>query len=99
MSQGMARIVFIILTLAFAAPASAQGSQPPAAPPLEDMARAMREALEAFSEQIAPWAEQLGRLLDDPGAYQAPELLPNGDIIIRRKPDAPPRDPAPGLDL
>ncbi|PKP66988.1 MAG: hypothetical protein CVT86_02575 [Alphaproteobacteria bacterium HGW-Alphaproteobacteria-8] len=69
---------------------------------LEDMARAMRDAMEAFGESIAPWAEQLGRLLDDPGAYESPELLPNGDILIRRKADAPPLkqpDAAPGLDL
>lgn len=90
-----------------AAPAAhAQTPQPPDEPTLEDMARAMREALDAFSGKVAPWAEHLGRLLGDPDAYAAPELLPNGDILIRRKPDAPPLDrpetgpgTAPGLDL
>lgn len=98
----MSRITVIALALVLAAPAFAQGSRPPAGQSLDDMARAMREALEALGGQIAPWAEQLGRLLDDPGAYEAPVLMPNGDILIRRKPDAPPpapREAAPGVDL
>ena len=38
-------------------------------------------------------------------AYQAPEMQPNGDIIIRRKPDHPmvppetPTEPAPQIEL
>lgn len=106
MSDGMARKIFIALTLALASPALAQGTPGHSAPPdmqtLEGMARAMREALEAFGGTLAPWAEQLGRLIEEPGAYEAPVRLPNGDILIRRKPDAPPLAPnetAPGLDL
>jgi len=107
MSQGMARKILIALTLAFAFPAVAQGQAAPRALPpdmqtLEDMARAMREALEAFGGTLAPWAEQLGALIEEPGAYEPPVRLPNGDILIRRKPDAPPltpRDAQPGLDL
>jgi hypothetical protein len=36
--------------------------------------------------------------IDDPRHYQMPEILPNGDIIIRRREDAPALGPeeAPG---
>ena len=35
-----------------------------------------------------------------PYAYEAPEMLPNGDIIIRRKPDAETaEDEAPSIEL
>jgi len=46
-------------------------------------------ALDEFAQAIGPaFAEILGKV-DDLGNYAAPEILPNGDIIIRRKPDAP----------
>ena len=40
-------------------------------------------------------ADRLGELVDDIDAYEAPEIMPNGDIIIRRKPDADPHPDAP----
>jgi putative sigma-54 modulation protein len=45
--------------------------------------------------------DKLMAMVDDITNYQAPEMLENGDIIIRRKPDAPPVQPpeAPGIDL
>lgn len=73
----------------FGGVARAQG---PAQPPidLEALAQAAREAMQALSADIAPWMDQLGVLLDDPGAYEAPVLTPDGDIVIRRRRDAPP---------
>lgn len=57
---------------------------------LGDMAqRMMRE----FAGRMEPMAERLKALVDDLDAYEAPEMLPNGDIIIRRKPDADPVEP------
>lgn len=53
--------------------------------------RMMRE----FRDQVAPLADRLGALIDDIDAYEAPERLPNGDIIIRRKSGAPLPEPAP----
>jgi hypothetical protein len=45
-------------------------------------------------------AESLLALMDDIGNYQPPERLPNGDILIRRKPDRPLPPPAEGeIDL
>ena len=52
---------------------------------LEDMAPVMRE----FVTEMGPaLAEVLGEI-DDLRNYETPEFLPNGDIIMRRKPDAP----------
>lgn len=39
--------------------------------------------------EMGPKLEELLEQIDDITNYEAPELLPNGDIIIRRKPDAP----------
>lgn len=49
-----------------------------------------------LAERLQDWDfDGLG--VDDLGAYQPPEVLPNGDIIIRRKPSRPlddgPMDP------
>jgi len=50
-------------------------------PAIEDMSRALTE--------MKPMAEQLFRLIDDIGNYEAPVVLENGDILIKRKPAAP----------
>mgnify|MGYP007029142071 CR=1 FL=1 len=39
---------------------------------------------------LAPMARDLSALVDDLGNYHAPERLENGDILIRRRADAPP---------
>lgn len=52
---------------------------------LEEMAPVIGE----FAREMGPaFAEFLGQV-DDFRHYQAPEFLPNGDIIIRRDPGAP----------
>ncbi len=33
------------------------------------------------------------KVIDDPRHYEMPEVLPNGDILIRRRDDAPPFTP------
>lgn len=63
----------------------------------------MGKALEQLGPTIAPALEELMAMVDDMTNYEMPEMLENGDIIIRRKPDAPPVEPpanaAPGVDL
>lgn len=44
-------------------------------------------------EALAPLLQEAGDLMDDLRHYQAPERLENGDIVIRRKTDAPPPPP------
>lgn len=59
------------------------------APEIEDMTGEMGAALAL----LAPAMGDLARLVDDIGNYQMPERLENGDILIRRKADAPPPPP------
>ena len=54
------------------------------APPLLD------PALRRFAAQIGPALGELMAALDDVGNYEAPVILDNGDILIRRRADAPP---------
>lgn len=49
------------------------------------MAEALRLFMKGLLEEMEPAVDGLEGLLDDLGAYHAPEVLPNGDIIIRRK--------------
>ena len=44
--------------------------------------------MKRFADKMSPMVEQLKDMVDDLNAYEAPEMLPNGDIIIRRKPEA-----------
>lgn len=68
----------------------------PALEDLRDMVATMGPAMQEFLRDMGPaMADLLGRI-DDLKVYEMPELLPNGDIIIRRKEDAgplPPPDP------
>lgn len=50
-------------------------------PAIGDMGRAITE--------LRPLAEDLMGLIDEVGNYEAPVILDNGDILIRRKPDPP----------
>ena len=62
----------------------------------------MATILQAFAAQMGPAFATLLSQVDDLRYYQAPEILDNGDIIIRRKPDAPiwiPEPDADGIEL
>ncbi|NSX56512.1 hypothetical protein [Parasulfitobacter algicola] len=61
----------------------------PAMEDLKDLAGELEPALRAFAMEMGPALQDLSNLIDDATNYEAPAILPNGDIIIRRKPDAP----------
>lgn len=96
------RVLILTFALALTGPALAE-SEPKLRLP-DDLDRALRDMM----KELEPALKQMFRLLenfegiDDPRHYQMPEVLPNGDIIIRRRPDAPPfrpekrQDPAKG---
>ncbi len=56
----------------------------------EEMAQQLEPALEFLSTEIGPAFMALVARIDDMRNYEMPEFLENGDIIIRRSPDAPP---------
>jgi hypothetical protein len=69
-------------------------------PALDEMGKALDEmgpALEGFGAEVGPKLRQLVAMIDDFKNYDAPVMLPNGDILIRRNaPLAPKADPGPG---
>mmetsp|Transcript_22977 Transcript_22977/g.38754 ORF Transcript_22977/g.38754 Transcript_22977/m.38754 type:complete len:123 (+) Transcript_22977:3091-3459(+) len=65
-------------------------------PSLEDLhglAEEFGPAFEAFTSQMAPALRDLLAEVEDWSVYHPPEMLENGDIIIRRR--APEEAPAP----
>lgn len=62
------------------------------------------EAWDQMMREIGPSIDSLGALIDTLERidslehYERPEMLPNGDIVIRRKPGAPPLPEAPAPD-
>lgn len=64
---------------------------------IEDVIRGLVETVEPALKQLRDTFEVFERI-DSLEHYEEPEILPNGDIIMRRKEDAPPYEPdsAPG---
>nr|WP_294623551.1 hypothetical protein [uncultured Roseovarius sp.] len=66
----------------------------PAMKDLEGLAERMGPEVKRFVEEMGPAFADLMEKIDDFSAYHPPELLPNGDIILRKKsPDEMPEDP------
>lgn len=72
-------------------------------PALDEMGKALEEAgpaLKGLGAELVPKLRQLIALIDDIKNYDAPVMLPNGDILIRRNvplvPNLPRLDPKPG---
>ena len=63
------------------------------------MREGLRMLLEGFGAEMAPALDRLRALTDQLDAYEAPEMLPNGDIIIRRKVPLDDTAPAPDAPL
>jgi hypothetical protein len=79
----------VLLLVALASPALAAGPASPDQPSdLENPAEVLRRATEMIMQAI-------DLLVANVPQYEAPKLLPNGDIIIRRKHPHPAK-PAPG---
>lgn len=77
----------------------------PAVDEFQGLADEMGPVLRQFSQEMGPKLTELFSEIEDWSVYQPPEVLPNGDIIIRRKPEqpmTPPEtriEPAPQVDL
>jgi hypothetical protein len=95
----MKRILATLFVLHFAAtPLAAQDDDGPslmergAQQFLEGLLQEMEPAFQGmreFMEQMGPAMAELLAEIKDWSVYEPPEVLDNGDIIIRRKPDAP----------
>lgn len=96
-----------LLAATLSAPvALADDKAPPPNPEISEgaelLSRGFRLLLEGLAKEVDPmadklaegWAE-LAERFDDMSAYHPPEILPNGDIIIRRRAPLQPKE-APG---
>jgi len=74
-------------------------------PALEEMGRMADEvgpAIRSFTREMGPALADLMSEIEDFSAYHPPEILPNGDIIMRKKtPEerAAPGETEPGKDI
>jgi hypothetical protein len=75
------------------------------APAFEGLSELMEDAgpaLQDFMTEMGPQLRDMLGEIEDWSVYEAPEVMPNGDIIIRRKPDAPeytPKEEEPQIEL
>ena len=81
---------FILLALSLASPAKADTTRELT----EDLGEAFRQLFKEMQPHLEDALEMLEgfeglNAIDDPRHYRMPEILPNGDIIIRRREDAP----------
>lgn len=94
----MIRTTALLLALC-AAPLPAKAQETPTLPELDEsfdlFADGAREFFESLEGELSPLLKDLGEQLDGLSRYEAPEILPNGDILIRRKPDPEVSPPAP----
>lgn len=65
----------------------------PALDEFQGMARQFGPSLQSFFEEMGPALAEMMTDVKDWSRYEMPEMLPNGDIIIRRKPGPEPEEP------
>lgn len=84
-----------LIAAAFATPGLALAQEPtePSGKPLEEYLREqleggeLRDTVRQFLKAFEPVAKELDQMIREMPQYEQPEILPNGDIIIRRKRD------------
>ena len=66
---------------------------------LQGWAEDMEPALRGFMQEMGPAFAELLSEIEDLSNYHAPEILPNGDIILRKKTPEEIADDAPQEDI
>ncbi len=82
----MIRPLCLVLLLSSALPAVAQDEERG----FGLMERGFGMLMEGLGDEMAPMLRELRDMVGEIDRYEAPEKLPNGDIIIRRKDPADP---------
>lgn len=85
----MFRLILITFCLGTATPVLAQDTSPVPEKDMQEgmdlMSEGMELLLRGLMGEMEPAMRELREAIDDLNAYHPPEVLPNGDIIIRRK--------------
>ena len=71
-----------LILMFLATPVTAQETDPGGR---DLMAEALRLFMRGLMEEMEPAFDDLSNLLENIDVYHPPEMLPNGDIIIRRR--------------
>lgn len=71
----------------------------PAIADLRDLADEMEPAMRDMMAEMGPALADMINKIDDFRNYDAPEILPNGDIIMRRRAEAPEFTPVPQTEI
>jgi len=79
----------LLLMISVTAPAAAQDAPSRESDQMSEgmslLEEGTRMLLEGLMQELGPALRDLEEKIDDLNAYLPPEVLPNGDIIIRRK--------------
>ncbi|AUQ73907.1 hypothetical protein [Phaeobacter piscinae] len=62
----------------------------PALDDLQALADDFGPSLQGFLSEMGPALAEIANKVEDWSVYERPEILPNGDIIMRRKPETTP---------
>ncbi|MEM9474635.1 MAG: hypothetical protein AAGA71_05050 [Pseudomonadota bacterium] len=81
----MKHIYAVALTLALAAPGAASDGTSDMEEGLGLLGEGMQLLLRGLADELEPALRGFSEQLEGLDRYHAPEVLPNGDIIIRRK--------------
>lgn len=88
----------LVLVLAIIAPLSA-AAQDSDERGIDLMAEALRLFMRGLFSEMEPAIDDLSEMLQSIDKYHPPEMLPNGDIIIRRKTPMELEDPDGEIEL
>jgi len=84
--RGMTKVASITLAVCLAAfPINAQDDEDNLRDGMDLLQQGTRLLLQGLMDELGPALQGLEDMVIDLNAYHAPEVLPNGDIIIRRR--------------
>lgn len=92
MLSPMSRLAPLVLALLLSGPALAEAPDAPADEPT--IQERFEEMIDRLLGRLEPGFEALQDMLGDLSGWHAPEVLPNGDILIRRRSQPPAPDPS-----
>lgn len=93
----MRHLSIVLIVAALATPAVAEENE--FSEGFDLLGQGTRLLMEGLMEEFGPALDGLRQSLSDLDAYHPPEILPNGDIIIRRKTPADIEFPEDGVEL
>ncbi|WP_425592021.1 hypothetical protein [Epibacterium ulvae] len=76
-----------------------QDEMSPALETMQDLLEQVGPSLGAFLAEMGPALADIASEIEDWSAYELPEILPNGDIIIRKKPTEDADEPRPDGEI